>query len=245
MPLISIITVTYNAAEVIDSTLRSVAEQSFCDYEHIIVDGASNDATLSIAAGGNFRNLIIHSAPDTGIYHGMNRGLKYAQGKYILFLNAGDRFASVDTLSYYAQASQKDSDIIYGDTLIVDKKGKILRPRHLDSPHILTYKSFLQGMLICHQAFMVRKAIAPQFNLEFRLSSDYDWCLECIAKSRITHRYNLKSVTIHYLEGGLSQKKKLESLKERFVIMRRRFGLYRTLKAHISFIARAVFRHTK
>lgn len=243
-PLFSIITVTFNAAEVLEPTLKSVASQSFTDYEHIIVDGGSGDGTLELASRYANLRLSIHSKRDKGIYHGMNRGLKYATGKYILFLNAGDRFASSDTLRRYARATEEEPDIIYGDTVIVDAGDNILRPRHLNAPDILTYKSFLSGMLICHQAFMVRRDIAPKFSKEFKLSADYDWCLGCIAASGITKRRNLKAVTIHYLDGGLSQKKKLASLKERFIIMKRRFGIWPALKAHLSFIPRVIKRHT-
>lgn len=244
-PLISIITVTFNAEQTLGATLASVAEQTFSDYEHIIVDGKSADNTLVIASAFPNPRLHIHSKPDSGIYHGMNRGLKYAEGEYILFLNAGDRFVSSDTLAGYATAIRERSgrpDIIYGDTEIIDASGRVLCRRHLSAPDILTYRSYLGGMLVCHQAFMVRREIAPEYSREFLLSADYEWCLECIARSGVTRRRNLKTVTIHYLEGGLSQKKKLRSLKERFVIMKRRFGLIPALKAHLSFIPRAIRR---
>lgn len=241
-PLISIITVTYNAADVLEATLRSVSSQTFGYYEHIIVDGRSTDRTLEIAARWSDPRIHIHSKPDNGIYHAMNRGLGYARGKYVLFLNAGDSFASVDTLSLYAEAAENDADIIYGDTVIVNSRGEVMRPRHLSAPEVLTFRSFLNGMLVCHQAFMVRLAIAPEFSREFRLSADYDWCLGCIANSAVTRRCNLKRTTIHYLEGGMSQRQKLASLRERFVIMRRRYGLWDTLKAHVSFIPRALKR---
>lgn len=243
MPLISIITVTYNAASVLEPTLRSVASQSFGDYEHIIVDGASTDATLSLAAASGNSRMQIHSKPDRGIYHGMNRGLRYAKGKYVVFLNAGDRFASPYTLARYAEAAESEPDIIYGDTVIVDAAGEVLRPRHLSAPEMLTFSGYLKGMLVCHQAFMVRRDIAPLYSREYALSADYDWCLECIRRSGLTKRVNLRQVTIHYLEGGMSQKKKLRSLRERFVIMRRHFGLLRTLRAHLSFVPRALARH--
>lgn len=242
-PLISVITVTYNAAPVLRPTLESVRAQTFGDYEHIIVDGQSSDATLAILGEYPDPRLQIHSKPDNGIYHGMNRGLKYARGKYVIFLNAGDRFASADTLKKYAEATESDPDIIYGDTVIVDEAGTVLRPRHLSAPELLTRMQYLKGMLICHQAFMVRREIAPEYSRDYRLSADYDWCINCISASGLTRRHNLKRVTIHYLDGGMSQKKKLESLKERFIIMKRHFGLFPTIRAHLSFIPRLISRH--
>lgn len=242
-PLISLITVTFNAEKEIEATLESVESQTFKDYEHIIVDGQSSDNTLGIIGRHHNPRLQIHSKSDNGIYHGMNRGLKFAQGKYLLFLNAGDRFASRDTLAKYAEAAKEDPDIIYGDTVIVDSKGNILRKRHLDAPDILTFNSFLNGMLVCHQAFMVKREIAPFYDRNFKLSADYDWCLRCIAKSDVMRRKNLKAVTIHYLDGGMSQKKKRESLRERFVIMKRHFGLWNALSAHIGFVPRLLKRN--
>lgn len=242
-PLISLVTVTYNAQDVIEPTLESVEEQTFKDYEHIIVDGQSSDNTLGIIGKHHNSNLQIHSRSDNGIYHGMNRGLKFAQGKYILFLNAGDRFASKDTLAKYAEAAKDDPDIIYGDTVIIDHNGKILRKRHLDAPEILTLNSYLKGMLVCHQAFMVKRELTPDYSREFKLSADFDWCLGCIENSGVTKRRNLKAVTIHYLDGGMSEKKKWESLKERFVIMKRRFGIIKTFRAHLGFIPRAIKRN--
>lgn len=241
-PLVSIITVTYNAGDVLEPTMKSVAEQTFTDYEHIIVDGNSTDATLKIVSKYMNPRLRVHSRPDSGIYHGMNRGLKYAEGTYVIFLNAGDRFASPGTLARYAAEGGEAADIIYGDTVIVDSDGNVKGKRHLDAPDRLTYKSYLQGMLICHQAFMVRRSIAPSYSREYKLSADYDWCLGCIENSGLLRRKNLHTVTIHYLEGGMSKQKKLQSLKERFIIMKRRFGLAPTVKAHLSFVPRALGR---
>lgn len=242
-PLISIITVTYNAERELPATLESVAEQTFGEYEHIIVDGASTDGTLGLLSRWGGPKLQIHSKPDRGIYHGMNRGLKYAKGKYVIFLNAGDRFATPQTLQKYADAAATEPDIIYGDTVIVNEAGETMRPRHLSAPEILTFKSYLRGMLVCHQAFMARREIAPPYSKDYKLSADYDWCLGCIANSRVTRRRNLKTVTIHYLDGGMSQKRKMASLRERFVIMKRRFGLLPAIKAYLSFIPRALRRH--
>lgn len=244
---ISIITVTYNAGEVLERTMRSVAAQSFRDYEHIIVDGASTDDTLAIAS--NFSDsavdrdkVVIHSQKDNGIYHGMNRGLKYAKGDYVIFLNAGDTFASEETLASYAAMTEKGYDIIYGDTVIVNDEGKFLRRRHLEAPRILTKDSFKTGMLICHQAFMMRRALAPKYSKDYRLSADYDWTIRCIAATDPSKCVNLERVTINYLDNGATEKHKLESLKERFVIMCRHYGVGGTIARHFGFALRALKR---
>lgn len=241
-PLISIITITFNAAEVVRPTMKSVKEQSFTDFEHLIIDGASSDDTLSVVRQAGRKEVRILSEPDHGIYDAMNKGLKMAKGKYVLFLNAGDAFHAPDSLMLFAQAAYKNPDIIYGDTIIVDADRQFVAPRHLSAPEILSFKSFEKGMLVCHQAFMVRKAIAPAYDTSYRFSADFDWCIRSLKHTDPGKCINLKKVVIDYLADGTTDKNKIASLKERFRIMRRHYGLFTTLTNHISFITRALKR---
>ena len=238
-PLISIITITFNAGELLKPTVESVMNQTFNDFEHIVIDGASTDNTLEIARLNP--KVRILSEPDKGLYDAMNKGLKMARGKYLLFLNAGDSFRSDDTLALYAREALKDRDIIYGDTMIVDKDRQDLRPRHHSAPDLLTFKSFSKGMLICHQAFMVKKELAPEYDLNYRLSADYDWTVKCIAKSSAENCTNLKTVTINYLSDGMTDKNKIKSLKERYRIMSYHYGSIPTLLHHLKLILRLRF----
>lgn len=241
-PLISIITITYNAANEITPTMESVAVQSFRDFEHIIVDGASDDATLSIARKIGGKELRILSEPDNGLYDAMNKGLDMTTGKYVLFLNAGDAFHASDVLEKYAEAAENDPDIIYADTVIVDAQRNFIAPRHLSAPEILSFHSFQKGMLVCHQAFMVKRSLAPQYNTDYRFSADFDWCVKCLRKSKPGKCINLHIVAIDYLNDGLTDKNKVASLKERFHIMRKHYGLINTVTNHFSFISRALKR---
>lgn len=243
-PFITIVTVTYNAEREIVRTLMSVAGQTYQQYEHLIIDGASADKTLEkVSHFNHYGKLRVMSKPDNGIYHGMNRGLKYAHGKYILFLNAGDTFADENTLQAFANHAGGGVDIIYGDTLIVGAAGKILRKRHLSAPDVLTVDSFAKGMLVCHQAFMVNRKIAPRYSKDYQLSADYDWCIRCMKATSPDRCVNLKRNVIHYLDNGATEKHKLKSLRERFAIMRTHYGLLPTILRHISFIPRALLRH--
>ena len=242
-PLISVITITYNAAETLPLTMESVAEQTFKDFEHIVVDGASTDDSISIARRMGTDGLRIISEKDEGLYDAMNKGLKMARGRYVLFLNSGDKFHAAETLQAYATAIEsKDPDIIYGDTDIVDIEGNRLGPRHLSAPEILTFDSFSKGMLVCHQAFMVKKDIAPLYDTDYRYSADYDWCIRCIQASRAGDRCNLRQVTIDYLSDGLTDHNKKASLLERFKIMAAHYGAMKAIGAHLSFIPRAIKR---
>lgn len=241
-PLISIITITYNAAGELAPTMKSVKEQSFTDYEHLIIDGASTDNTLETARTLATSSLRILSEPDNGLYDAMNKGLAMARGRYVLFLNAGDSFHSADSLEAYGREAGKGADIIYADTVVVDRDRNFISPRHLSAPPILSLHSFSKGMLVCHQAFMVRREIAPKYDLHYRFSADYDWTVRCIKRTKPGKCVNLRRVTIDYLSDGLTDKNKLKSLRERFRIMCRHYGTLNTIANHIGFVFRAVKR---
>lgn len=236
-PLISIITITYNADPVIIPTLESLNAQTFRDFEHLVIDGASKDDTVSI-----IRKIcpdsFVHSEPDRGLYDAMNKGLRAAKGKYLLFLNAGDALHAPDTLQRYAEAAYKNSDIIYGDTIVVDSDRNFLKPRHLSVPERLTFRSFANGMLVCHQAFMVRRDLAPEYDLQYRFSADYEWTLRCLKAADPDHNVNLHTVTIDYLSDGMTDKNHRASLKERYRIMCRYYGTLPTLFRHFRFLLR-------
>lgn len=238
-PLFAIITICYNAASTIARTLNSIDNQDFTDYEHVIIDGASTDDTLAIVAQyANCRRRII-SEPDKGIYDAMNKGMGFSSGRYLIFLNAGDKFHSYDTLSAIALAISKNKqpDIVYGQTVIVDNDGNFLRPRHLYAPEYLTVKSFSDGMLVCHQAFVASRSIAGKYDLRYRFSADYDWCIRCLKQSHNNVRLG-NTVVIDYLSEGVTTRNHWASLKERFCIMVRYYGFISTVARHFKFLLR-------
>lgn len=239
-PLISIITITFNAERQLRPTLESVAQQSFRDFEHIVVDGASTDGTLTIAR--SYGDVRIMSERDRGLYDAMNKGIALAKGRYLLFLNAGDSLHNPHVLAAYADRAVKGDDIIFADTVIVDADRHITGRRHLSAPRSLTFNSFAKGMLICHQAFMVKREIAPDYDEQYRFSADYDWTIRCIAKSDPRRCTNLGIIAIDYLSDGLTDRNKLKSLRERFNIMAKHYGMTRTCLNHIGFIFRAIGR---
>ena len=104
-PLFTIITCTYNAEHTLERTIKSVDGQTYPDIEHLIIDGASKDGTLEIAATSERARVV--SEPDKGLYDAMNKGISLAKGAYIIFLNAGDCFHRDDTLSEVASMLHK------------------------------------------------------------------------------------------------------------------------------------------
>ncbi len=242
-PTFSIITVTYNAAETLEATIQSVISQTYHHVEYLIIDGASTDGTLAIAQRYQDRIAHLISEPDHGLYDAMNKGLALATGDYVCFLNAGDCLHEDDTLEkmvYSMHQLEGLPDVLYGETEIVNKAGHFVRMRRLSAPEKLTWKSFQSGMLVCHQAFFAKRVLAEPYDLKYRFSSDFDWCVKIMKKSKVLHNTHLS--LIDYLEEGMTTRNHKASLKERFHIMVKHYGLISTVLHHIGFVFRALIK---
>lgn len=242
-PKFSIITVTYNAGKVLEDTIQSVITQTYKNVEYIIVDGKSTDGTMDIV--NRYREHIhtIVSEPDKGLYDAMNKGIDLATGDYLCFLNAGDELHEDDTLQLIVHSLNGEKelpDVIYGETAIVDEEGHFLRMRRLSTPEHLTWKSFQHGMLVCHQAFMPRRDLAVKYNLKYRFSADFDWCIRIMKRSRVLHNTHL--TIIDYLNEGMTTRNHKASLKERFHIMCHHYGTASTIMRHMGFAVRMVYK---
>ena len=247
----TIITCTYDASKYIDRTLESVRGQSYPHIEHFIIDGVSKDDTVKKAqtyAYDSHYPVIVKSEPDKGLYDAMNKGIQLAKGNYIIFLNAGDVFYEEDTLTNIAE-QLKDKPllgVIYGDTDIVDEKGNFIRKRRLAPPEKLSWKSFKQGMLVCHQSFYARTDIAKQvpYNLIYKYSADVDWCIRIMKKAEKQglELWNTHKTLCSYLEGGMTEKSHRASLKERFMVMSDHYGMLTTILQHLWFVVRAIIK---
>ena len=255
----SVVTITYNAAAVLRPTLDSVLMQNYPHVEHLIIDGASTDDTISIAKAyqkqsddaENGHIIKIQSEPDKGLYDAMNKGLQLATGDYIVFMNAGDRFPDAETLNKVMLAAvvgdgEEHPAVLFGNTDIIDDKGNFLYHRRLSPPERLTWRSFRQGMVVCHQAFYARMDIARSlpYDISFRYSADVDWCIRVMKEGE--RRYlllrNIHAVVANYMEEGQTTIHHKDSLKERFEVMRRHYGLLTTILLHAWFVVRKVFK---
>jgi glycosyltransferase involved in cell wall biosynthesis len=250
--IISLITVTYNAADTIKRTLDSIAAQECRHFEHIIIDGQSSDGTIALVntykANNPHINIKVVSEPDEGLYHAMNKGLKAAEGKYVCFLNAGDSLH--DSTSLYnvmkrTEVHQHLPGVIYGETDIVDNKGIFLRHREKKAPEHLSWKSFRQGMLVCHQSFYALREICPEYDTAYRLSADFDWCIRVMkaAKQHKLPLVNTHLVLTDYLAEGMTTKNHKASLKERFRIMAHHYGYPTTFLMHAWFCIKSLLTH--
>jgi len=242
--LFSIITVTYNAASVLPPTLQSVKDQSFRDFEYLVIDGASTDDTLKLVDEARIPTATVWSEPDKGLYDAMNKAIDRAKGDYLIFLNAGDAFATAETLAILAKNAQEQPDVIYGQTQLVDDNRQVIGMRHLTAPEALTWQSFKDGMLVCHQAFIARRELCPHYDMQYRFSADYDWCIRVLRNSK-RNAYVGSEPIISYLNDGLTTKNHKRSLRERYRIMCHYYGTVPTIIRHLRFALRHFFRKLK
>jgi glycosyltransferase involved in cell wall biosynthesis len=201
---ISVITVCYNAAASIGDCLRSVAEQTHHDIEHLIIDGSSTDDTVAIVQGYPHVTRLV-SERDAGIYDAMNKGLDLVSGDYILFLNADDRFASPTSLAKAAAAiaATPGADVYYGSLEVRSPTGPshVFRP-----PPPADAPAFMVCGCLPHQSTLASPRAfdrTDRFDLRYRIHSDYDWFLKVLADPAITVR-SIDEVIGSFLVGGAS-----------------------------------------
>ena len=242
-PKFSIITVTYNAASVITPTLQSIAAQSYRNFEFLLIDGGSSDNTVELVRNSGIEIAVLVSERDKGLYDAMNKGIARATGDYLCFLNAGDSFHTPDVLERMVASiagREQLPDILYGETSEVNEERQFVRMRRLQAPEKLDWRSFRNGMLVCHQAFFAKREIAPSYDLTYRLSADVDWCIRVMKVSKDI--VNTHIIIVDYLQNGLSLQHHRASLIERFKIMAKHYGTVQTVLRHLWFVVRAVIK---
>ncbi len=242
-PLLSIITVTYNAGAVVQRTLDSVAAQDYPFIEHVLIDGASKDNTLSLlqAHAVQLPRTVLLSEPDKGLYDAMNKGLARATGDYVLFLNAGDELADGHILTEIF-ASAPGADVYYGHALRVDMDGNPHGLREPLPPEKLSWKSLQWGMCVCHQAFIVKRELAVTYDLAYQICADVDWMIRTLKQAKTTHFTG--GVVCRFLLDGLSSNRRKQAWTERFVILEKHYGRLRNLLNHLYIAARFFVRKT-
>lgn len=239
-PKISIITVVYNAGNLLESTIQSVINQTYLNIEYIIVDGGSTDGTLDIIR--KYENKITRwiTEKDQGLYDAMNKGIKLATGDFVWFMNAGDLIPCDKTLAC-ALRNYKGEDVLYGETVMLNESFESQGLRSYKKlPDRLTWHSMKKGMVVCHQSMLVRRELAPEFDLNHPYSGDIDWTIRLLKKTDKT--LNTHTILSKFLAGGVSSKKRKASLIDRFKILKKHFGLFATILVHIEFLVNAILR---
>lgn len=200
---ISIITINYNNILGLKKTTKSVLRQIFQDYEWIVIDGGSSDGSKEYIESHKSNITYWCSEPDRGIYNALNKGLKYAKGDYVLFLNSGDWLYDESTLEDVSSTIKKDNasyDIYYGDMIQVDKGGKLNPVTYPDELGLF----FFHHNNICHQATFYRSSLFYKnlYDEDFSIVSDWAMNLNLIFQG-CTFKH-IKKRIVYYDNQGIS-----------------------------------------
>jgi glycosyltransferase len=205
---VSIVTVAYNSAATIGDTLASVAAQTHPDIEHIVVDGASTDDTLTVVRAQGARVAHLVSEPDRGIYDAMNKGLSLCSGDFVGFLNADDMLAAPNSVSAIAGAGADGGiDAICGDLVYVrqEQPEQILRYWRCGE---FSARRLRYGWMPPHPTLYVRRARLIElggFDTDLRIAADYDLMLRLLQRPGIEVAY-LPQVLVRMRTGGASNR---------------------------------------
>jgi glycosyltransferase involved in cell wall biosynthesis len=203
---ISVITAVKNGAVAIAETIGSVNAQTYRDIEHVIVDGASSDATIEIARTHMLRPTLLSSEPDAGIYDAFNKGLKLCTGDVVAFLNCGDTYANPSTLSdVMAHFDRQPLEAIYGDVVIVDQrdKGRVVR-RYRSGRFKRSLLKF--GFMPAHPGLFLRREIYERYgpyDATYRIAGDFEYVVRLFSEERIMAAC-VPDVLVRMARGGAS-----------------------------------------
>ena len=212
-PALTIITVCFQAKEQLHKTMESILCQTWVEMEYLVVDGGSDDGTKELLLQSEERfkaaDIPFHflSEPDKGIYDAMNKGSRMANGKWLLFLNAGDLLAGKDTLKQVFADVSEDAQILYGDALCTYQgKTKLYQALPLDRLRC--------EMAFCHQsAFVLRElAAALPYDTSYKVCADHHFFLSLYLQEKI---FQYRPVTVCIYEiAGYSDKNKMAAHKD-------------------------------
>jgi len=203
---ISVITVCYNSAATIARTLESVAAQSWPAIEHIVIDGASSDATMTVVEAHRGSLAAVVSEPDCGVYDAMNKGVALATGEVVVFLNADDFYVDSEVLSRVATAMQAEGlDALYGDVAFfrAGEGQKIVR--RYDSGQFRPSR-IGWGFMPAHPGLFVRRELFERFGLfrtDYRIAGDFEFVARVFKNDGLRHRHWPEVLVLMQL-GGLS-----------------------------------------
>ena len=193
MPKLSVITINLNNATGLHKTIESVVNQTFRDFEYIIIDGSSKDGSLDIIKEYKTKLSFWVSEPDNGIYNAMNKGIKVATGEYCLFLNSGDYLLD-STILENCLSHTFTEDIVYGNQ-IQDRHGKLVTYK---LPSNLTFYTFYIDSL-AHPCTFIKTKLFEEisfYNEKYKIVSDWEFFLKAIFFNNATLRYIDKEIAV-------------------------------------------------
>ena len=187
MAKISIITINYNDKVGLKKTIESVINQTWQNFEFIIIDGCSSDGGIDVIE--QYKENIDYwvSEPDKGVYNAMNKGIKIAKGDFLIFMNSGDTFFNEKVLEQMEKELIDDYDIYYGDYYRVNNNSTKKRT----FPEKLSFSFFYSGTLSHQSSFIRRKLFFDFFlyNEEYKIASDWEFFIYAICYKNVPYKY--------------------------------------------------------
>lgn len=203
---ISVVTAARNAANTIADTLESVRLQTFPEVEHVVIDGASTDATPQVVAAHGGRVAKFLSEPDSGVYDAFNKGLMQCTGDVVGFLNSGDVYSAPEVLARIAsEFSSRHVDAVFADVAIVDAVDKDRVVRRYSSARFEPGK-IRGGFMPAHPTLYIRNELYRRFGLydaTYRVAGDFEMVARLFGRHRITYSY-VPEILVRMPRGGLS-----------------------------------------
>ena len=210
---LSIITINYNDFVGLKSTVDSVKNQSWNDYEHIIIDGGSTDGSKAYIKNNTEYFSYWVSEPDKGIYNAMNKGIAKANGEYLLMLNAGDILYNNEVLFKVFGNTNHDQDIIYGD---VDRESKGIVFTESIYPDKLTF-SFFRNTMISHQATFFKKELHDMIGLydeTLKYGADWHFTILAVCKYNVSYLHLNFKMAICNADGLTCNPAEFDNMRE-------------------------------
>lgn len=214
-PLISVVTVSYNAVSVIEKTILSVISQTYSSMEYIIIDGGSTDGTVDVIKKYSDKISYWVSEPDKGVYDAMNKGVKIASGEWVNYMNAGDSFASNSVLcALFDMDLSEDIGVVFGDTVFVKGNSRKVVRYGVDPHH--------KVMPSCHQSIFCKRELLLKylFDLSFKIAADYNFFYQ-IYEANVQRKYVNIIVSIYDAMDGISSRHEWVTRKEMLKIENR------------------------
>lgn len=223
--MISIITINYNNASGLNQTIKSVQNQTYKDFEHIIIDGGSTDESKEIIENHSKHFAYWVSEKDNGVYAAMNKGIAVAKGDYVQFLNSGDVFQDDAVLQAVAHHLGDKQDIYYGDLMFVGDQ----QPKLQTYPERLTLSYFVKRSL-GHPASFIKKELFDEvfyYNEDFKIVSDWEFFICAICKYNASYKY-IHRVIARFDVHGISSNEAYQELikQEKDIVLKKHFSFF-------------------
>lgn len=202
IPLITYITVVLNSEKTINRTIQSVLNQSFRDFEYIIVDGGSSDGTLDIILNSKNKIDYFISEKDSGIYNAFNKAISLARGSIICIVNADD-WLEPDAAMIAADLLTSHSELTVLFTAAVVRDD--LRGSRVWIPQSVSAGSYFTCANVCHNGMYAKRCVydvVGMYNENYKIAGDFEWIMRCL-EYNINFIYSDK-ITVNYSVGGMS-----------------------------------------